>query len=117
MNSSTPDLDYQPSQPMSGFLPITLLGVSLALVLIFQISMLLPQRDALRQALVQSEKPVEQSKLVQAALQRLVTDVYTAAPDDKDAQAIIAKYGIRMDGTAANAAAAPAASPASSPAK
>jgi len=112
MNESTPDFEFESSQSMSAFLPLALLGVSLAIVLIFQVSVLLPQRTLLQQALTQSEQGVEQSKQVQAGLQRLVMDLVNSSADDKDAQAIIAKYGIQVTGGAAPAP-APAASPAS----
>lgn len=110
MSESTSDIDFGMPRTASAFLPIVLLGVSIALVFIFQISLLLPQRTALQQSLVQNENPVQQSKQLQAAVQRLVMDVYNAAPDDKDAQAIIAN--LAKQGIQVNPAAAPAASPA-----
>ena len=95
------------------FLPLVLLEISLALVLIFQVSVLKPQRDLLQQVIKQNEKGVEQSLQVQTALQKLVVDLLAAAKDDKDAQAIIAKYGIQVSSTnPAAATAAPAATPA-----
>jgi hypothetical protein len=75
--------------------------------------MLLTQRTFLQQALVQNEQGVQQSKQVQTSLQRLVMDLVNSASDDKDAQAIIAKYGIQVSGTAPASAARPLASPAS----
>ena len=109
MNESTSDLEFEQARSMSAFLPLALLGASLALVLAFQVSVILPQKGLLQQALTQNEQSVQQSKQVQAGLQRLVMDVVNAATDDKDAQAIIAKYGIQVSGSAP----APAASPAS----
>ncbi|MEI8233246.1 MAG: hypothetical protein WCH57_01020 [Verrucomicrobiota bacterium] len=105
------DFESEPAQQMSAFLPLALLGVSFALLLVFQVSVLLPQRTFLQQVLTQNEQGVQQSKQVQASLQRLVMDVVTAASDDKDAQSIIAKYGIQVSGPSPIPA-APAASPA-----
>jgi hypothetical protein len=114
MNES--NFEFEPAQPMGTFLPLTLLGVSLALVLAFQVSVLMPQRNLLQQALTQNEQGVQQSKQVQAGLQRMVMDIVTAAADDKDAQAIIAKYGIQVSGSSPIPATSPATSPAASPA-
>ena len=85
---------------MSAFLPLTLLAISLLLLMIFQISILLPQRANLQKAITQGEQAVAQSKQVQANLQKLVMDLVGAAAEDKDAQAIITKYGIQVSGTA-----------------
>jgi hypothetical protein len=96
------------SESKGAFLPVLLLEISFALILMFQIAILLPQRDLLQKVIKQNEKGVEQSTQVQGALQKLVVDLVGASADDKDAQAIIAKYGIQVSG----APAAPAASPA-----
>ena len=100
MNEFTVPNDALESSHCKGaFLPLLLVGVSLALVLIFQVSMLLPQRDLLQKIIEQNKKGVEQSLQVQTSLQKLVTDLLAAASDDKDAQAIITKYGIQVTGT------------------
>ena len=96
---NTPQDASESSQCKGAFLPLVLVAISLALILIFQVSMQLPQRDLLRKFIQQNGKGVEQSLQVQASLQKLVTDLFAAASDDKDAQAIIAKYGIQMTGT------------------
>ena len=94
-------------EQMSSFLPLLLLACSFVLILIFQVSQLLPQRSLLQNALVQNTQGVQQSKQVQAGLQKLVMDLAAAAAEDKDAQAIMTKYGIQVSGSPA-----PAASPA-----
>ena len=109
MNESTPENHAGSTESLSAFLPLTLLGVSFALLLLFQISMLLPQRALLHRVIMQSEQGVQQSKQVQSGLQMLIMDLVTAAKDDKDAQAIIAKYGIQVSGTNPVPAASPAA--------
>ena len=47
----------------------------------------------------------------QHCLQKLVLDLIAAAPEDKDAQAIITKFGIQVSGTSPIPAASPAAKP------
>lgn len=102
--------DLEPAQSMSAFLPLTLLGISVLLGLIFQVSVMVPQRTLLQNVITHNEKGVQQSKQVQAGLQKLVMDLIAAAPQDKDAQAIITKYGIQVSGTSPVPAASPAAS-------
>ena len=103
MNESTASHDCC----KGAFLPLLLLSISFALILAFQVSALHQQGLMLHQILKQNEKGVEQSLQVQASLQKLVMDLVAVSADDKDAQAIIAKYGIQVA-----APAAPAASPA-----
>jgi exonuclease VII small subunit len=55
--------------------------------------------QALEASIQKSELGVQQSKQVQAHLQQLVTDIIDAAKTDKDAQQIIKKYGIQVNGT------------------
>lgn len=98
------------AQNMSAFLPLTLLAISFIVLLAFQVSIMLPQRSLLQKAIAQSEQAVAQSKQTQAGLQKLVMDLVAAAPEDKDAQAIITKYGIQVSGTSPVPAASPAAS-------
>jgi len=111
MNELTPENNFESPESKGAFLPLLLLGISFALVLIFQISVLLPQRDLLQKVIKQNEKGVEQSRQVQAGLQKLVMDLIAAAPDDKDAQAIITKFGIQVSGTSPVPAASPSAKP------
>jgi hypothetical protein len=106
------DLDYTPAQEMSPFLPITLLAICVLLTSIFQLSMMLPQRSQLQRVIAQNEQGVAQSQQVQQGLQRLVEGLVTLAKDDKDAQAIIAKHNIRINGQQPGNAQAPATSPA-----
>ena len=115
MNELTPEDDFQSLEPKGTFLPLLLLGISFALVLIFLVSVPLPQRGLLQKVIKQNEKGVEQSKQVQTGLQKLVMDLIAAAPDDKDAQAIITKFGIQVSGTSPVPAASPAVNSASTP--
>jgi len=96
MNDS--DFDYTPThQSMSAFLPLMLLGVSLTLYLIFQISSIWNQQTALLTARITTEAPSLQARQKQAGLERLVMDVLQASATDSDARDLVTKYGIRMD--------------------
>ena len=106
MNESIPANTFEAEK--STFLPLLLLGVSFAFLLIFQVSMLLPQRELLQKVVAQNDTMVQQSLQVQASLQKLAVDLLAAAKDDKDAQAVIAKYGIQVNGASPVPAASPA---------
>ena len=105
MNEFTVPQDPSDSTAKSTFLPLVLVALSFVLVLIFQVSMQMPQRNLLQNIIKQNERNVEQSVQLQSRLQKLVMDIMEASKNDKDAQSIIAKYGIQMTG----ASAAPAA--------
>ena len=83
-------------QQTSAFLPIVLLGVAVLLFNLFQLSMLLPQRTQLQRIISQNEQAVAQSREVQGKLQKIVEDLVNISKDNKDAQAIIAKYNISV---------------------
>ncbi len=91
----------------SAFLPLLLLGLSFALILIFQVSMLLPQRGLLQTVIEQNKKAVEQSQQLQADFVKLATEFNEAAPGE--AKAAFAKYGIQL--SAPSASPSPAAKP------
>ena len=94
------------SQCKGAFLPLLLLEISLAIILIFQVSILLPQRAMLQNIIKQNEKVVEQSQQVQVDFVKLATEFNGVAPEQ--AKVVFAKYGIQMAGAPA-AAASPAA--------
>jgi len=109
MNASTPENSTN-AESMSAFLPLTLLGISFLLLLLFQISLLVPQRAFLQKVIAANGQRVEQSKQVQTNLQKLVMDLVETAKTDSDAQALVTKYGIQVTGTSApNPLAAPGA--------
>lgn len=115
MNEMNPQENFESTATKGAFLPLLLLGVSFALILIFQVSVMLPQRGALQKVVEHNTKGVEQSKQVQSGLQKLVMDLIAAAADDKDAQAIITKYGIQVSGSSPVPAGSPTASPSAKP--
>jgi hypothetical protein len=96
----------------SGFIPLVLVAASIILILAAQLNGLMNQRKNIQTAVQNQQASVQnalqQSRLIQAGLEKVVSDVLELAQDgDPDAKAIIAKYGISRQG-----APAPAASPA-----
>ena len=117
MNSYDSEDEFQPGSSMSAFLPLALLGVSFAIVLIFQLSTLLSQRDLLQKVISQNEAGVQQAKQMQAGLEKLIVEFNAAAP--AEAQAVLARRGVQFKGNgtpASSASTAPSESPAPSPA-
>ena len=71
-------------------LPVSLLGFVLFIMLAFQASQILRERDALHEAKTQQDKPVEESQKVQAQLDALAVGTKKLADQgDKNAQTII----------------------------
>ena len=93
----------------SGFIPLTLLAVSLLIVFIWQLSNISSQRTALQNLIQNQQQAVQQSRQVQAGLEKLVTDLLDLSQNgDEDAKAIVAKYGIARQGGAPAVSATPA---------
>jgi hypothetical protein len=90
------NLDSTPAQQLSAFLPLILLGVSILLLNLFQLSVMLPQRTQIQRNITQNEQGVAQSRQAQGNLQRLIEDLVSVSNNNKDAQAIIAKYNISI---------------------
>jgi hypothetical protein len=107
--------------------PVSLIAFVVFIMLAFQTSQLLRERDALHAAKTQQDKPLVDSQKVQAQLDALALGTKKLADQgNKDAQAIIDRMkqaGITVNGaqgakTAAPTAAAPAAdTPSAEPAK
>ncbi|MEI6561500.1 MAG: hypothetical protein WCO68_05370 [Verrucomicrobiota bacterium] len=105
MNAFNTPQDVSESPQCKGaFLPLLLLEISLALVLIFQVSMQVPQRNLLQSILKQNAKGVEQSQQVQADLIKLISEFNEVAPEE--AKTVFAKYGIQLNGAPTPAPAA-----------
>src|SRR5690242_5839631 len=80
----------------NGFLPLTLLAVSWIIVLVWQLGLTGQAKGNARTLRDQQTKLVEQSKAVQAGLERLARDLVEVAKTDDDAKAIVAKYNINI---------------------
>lgn len=79
------------------FLPLTLLASALLLVLSWQVFLSLQVRSNARAQFEQRKQLVEQSTKVQGGLENLVNDLLKLAETDKDAKAVVDKYGIRRN--------------------
>lgn len=89
------------------FIPLLVLALSYVILVSWQVSNALAQREAMQTASSRQEPVIDQSHQAQAALQKLASDVIEAAQTDDIAKAIVAKYGMQI-----KAPATPAASPA-----
>jgi hypothetical protein len=98
-------------------LPTTLVAFALFLMLSFQMTQVLRDRDALHQAKAQQEKPLEDAQKVQTQLDALVKGTQNLAEKgDKKAKGIVdklIKLGVLPNPNAATAA--PGATPAAAP--
>ena len=106
MNASTPDdniadqiptdePDSESSAQMSAFLPLTLLSLSFALVMFWQVRTTSKQCTALTQTIEQNKGAVMEAQQVQNGITKLVSDLYEVAKDDNDAKLILYYYDVR----------------------
>ena len=96
-----------------GFWPVLLIGISLVLVLSWEIWIGAAMRRSAQQLQDQQVRMVDQSNKVQQNLEKLVRGLVDLAKTDAEAQKLIDKFGIKVaPATNANAnAARPTASP------
>jgi cytoskeletal protein RodZ len=101
------------STGQTAFWPVVLVGLSLCAILVWQLRVQNEAKDHGTQMRDQQVKLVEQSRRVQAGLQKFARDLIEVAKTDDEAKAIVAKAGISITnpGTAAAPAPAPQASP------
>jgi len=79
-----------------GFWPVLLIGVSLILIFSWEIWIGIEARRTTQQLQEQQEKVVEQSKQVQAGLEKLVRGLVELAKTDEEAQKLVTKFGIKI---------------------
>jgi cytoskeletal protein RodZ len=94
----------------TAFWPVMLVGLSLCSILVWQLIVANQVREHGTQMRDQQVKVVEQSRKVQAGLQKFARDLIEVAKTDETAKAIVTKYGIAVTNPAA-AAPAPQPSP------
>lgn len=96
--------------------PVSLIAFVVFIMLAFQTSQLLRERDALHAAKAQQDKPVEESQKVQTQLDALAVGTKKLADQgNKSAETIIERMkqaGITVNGAPGAKATAPAATPA-----
>ena len=101
--------DVAGSDGLTAFWPVSLLALSLCAILVWQLIVGNQVRTHGAQLIEQQTKLVDQSRKVQAGLQKFARDLIEVAKTDEEAKAIVTKYGISVTGPAAGAA--PQASP------
>src|SRR5689334_13189764 len=90
----------------SAFWPLILVALSISSILVWQLIVANQVRVHASQMIEQQTKLVEQSRRVQAGLQKFAKDLIEVSKTDEEAKAIVTKYGISV------ANPAPAATPA-----
>lgn|GEM_PF-1236578 len=87
-----------PPEPahFNGFWPVLLIGASLILIFGWEICVGIDTRQTAQQLQDQQEKVVEQSKKVQANLEKLVRGLVELAKTDEEAQKLVNKFGIKI---------------------
>ena len=84
------------SEHFNGFWPVLLIGVSLILIFSWEIWIGIDARQTAQKLQEQQEKVVEQSKQVQAGLEKLVRGLVELAKTDEEAQKLVTKFGIKI---------------------
>jgi hypothetical protein len=95
----------------TAFWPFMLLALSLCAILVWQLIVANQVKEHGAQMREQQVKVVDQSRRVQAGLQKFARDLIEVAKTDEEARAIVTKYGISVTNPAPAAAPAPAATP------
>jgi hypothetical protein len=86
----------QTEKPANPFLPIALIAVGVIWFLGTNFGSLRDQQKALQGLKDQQAPIVEQSRQVHARFQKMMMDLLALSQTDKDAQTIVAKYGIAV---------------------
>ena len=79
-----------------GFWPVLLIGLSLILILSWEIWVGIAARQSAQQLQEQQVKVVEQAKQVQTGLEKLVRGLVDLAKTDEAAQKLVNKFGIKV---------------------
>jgi hypothetical protein len=94
--SMQPALHDRP-QTFDAFWPVFLMGLSLLLVFSWEIWVGVATRSSAQQSQEQQVRVVEQSKQVQAGLEKLVRGLVDLAKTDETAQKLVTKFGIKVN--------------------
>lgn len=84
--------------PYHGFWPVFLIGMSLVLILVWEIQVGIATRTTTSQLREQQTRVVEQSKKVQGELEKLVRGLVELGKTDDAAKQIVTKFGIKLNG-------------------
>ena len=109
-------------QRFNGFWPVLLMGVSLLVVLSWEIWIGASTRRGAQQTQDQQVRLVDQSKQVQQNLEKLVRGLVDLAKTDEEAQKLVTRFGIKVNnpsvpatGSAASASPSPSPTPTAPP--
>ena len=86
---------YAPTSDI--FWPVLLIGLSLVLVLSWEIWIGAETRRSAQQLQEQQVKVVDQAKQVQLSLEKLVRGLVDLAKTDEDAKKLVTKFGIKLN--------------------
>jgi hypothetical protein len=88
---------YSYQQVYNGFWPVLLLGLSLILILAWEIWVGVATRQSAQKLQEQQVRVVEQSKQVQGGLEKLVRGLVDLSRSDDQAQKLVTKFGIKIN--------------------
>lgn len=80
-----------------GFWPVLLIGLSILLILAWEVRINMLTRESARQLQQQQVAVVEQATKVQAGLEKLVRGLVELAKTDAEAQKLVTKFGIKLN--------------------
>lgn len=92
-----PPADHEHGSTYNGFWPVFIIGLSLVLILTWEIWVGVAARQSAQQLQEQQVKVVEQSKQVQAGLEKLVRGLVDLGKTDETAQKLVTKFGIKVN--------------------
>lgn len=92
-----PAAALEPRPSFHGFWPVLLMGLSLILVFSWEIWVGVATRRGAQQVQEQQVKVVDQSKQVQAGLEKLVRGLVELSKTDEEAQKLVTKFGIKVN--------------------
>jgi hypothetical protein len=88
---------HQANPSYNGFWPVLLIGVSLIVILSWEIWVGVATRQSSQQLGEQQVKVVEQAKQAQVGLEKLVRGLVDLARTDDNAQKLVTKFGIKVN--------------------
>ncbi len=96
MEEETP-ISHSVAPGYHGFWPVLLIGVSILLILAWEVRINMLTRVNARQLQQQQVAVVEQATKVQSGLEKLVRGLVNLAKMDAEAQKLVTKFGIKLN--------------------
>ena len=95
-------MENSTSPQTSPFIPLTLIGAAVIILMVWQLLLAWNTRSNLRTQFEQRKILVQQSEVVQGNVQSLISDLLNLAETDPQAKAIVTKYKIQRSAPAGN---------------